>query len=117
MGLNLTQCVDNIWTIMCAYDEWPCFIEMHVFLWKILYLIKVIFNLRFKLVIKGRVITNVGRFLHLKKIQKVDLCPCFKLDSKVYGLKVRVAIGTRLTKQPFTKNNWIRTWTSGAIPF
>jgi hypothetical protein len=30
---------------------------------------------------------------------------------------VRVAIGTRLTKHPFTKKNWIRTWTSGVIPF
>jgi hypothetical protein len=48
---------------MCAYGEWACFIEMHVFLCKILDLIRVVFILRFKLVIMGsRVITNIGRF-------------------------------------------------------
>jgi len=29
LGLNLTQCVSDIWSTMCAYGGWACCIELH----------------------------------------------------------------------------------------
>jgi len=29
LGLNLTQCVSDIWSTMCAYGGWACSIAVH----------------------------------------------------------------------------------------
>ncbi len=55
-GWNLTQCVSETWSTMCAYDRWACCIEVHVSSWEILHPVREVFSLKFEPAIKGRVI-------------------------------------------------------------
>ncbi len=36
MGSNLTHCVSDIWSIICAYDKCACSIEVHASRWEVL---------------------------------------------------------------------------------
>jgi hypothetical protein len=55
-GWNLTQCVSETWSTMCAYDGWACCIEVHASGWEILHPVREVFSLKFEPAIKGRVI-------------------------------------------------------------
>jgi hypothetical protein len=58
LGLNLTQCVSDIWSTMSAYGGWARSIEVHASRSEVLDPVGKVFSLQFEPAIKGRVITG-----------------------------------------------------------
>jgi hypothetical protein len=53
LGFNLTQCVSDIWSTMCAYGGWACSIEVHASGCEVLDPGREVSSLKFEPAIKG----------------------------------------------------------------